>query len=237
MKTEKPLGYKSYGSIPHLKDSRVGPGDHFIDVKQAELLINPNSNRKQDLVYLSEKLDGSNVGVTKINGEIIPLVRAGYTALSSPYKQHHIFYEWVMKRKKKFYEALDDRERMCGEWLYQVHGTKYDIKDPEMLFAPFDLYNKNNKRVVYEELIYTSNKLDFIMPKIVHVGKGISISEALKKLGTYGFHNALDPIEGGVWRLEDTEKNKFSTIAKFVNHFKQDGVYMNEDLYNYKGLI
>lgn len=37
MKPIKILGFKAYGSIPHLPDSRMGPGDHHCAPGQAKI--------------------------------------------------------------------------------------------------------------------------------------------------------------------------------------------------------
>ena len=88
MKNEKPLGGKSYGSIPHLIGSKLGDGDHHVHDGQHRICTEKTRD-KHDLVIVQEKYDGSNVGVANIGGEIIALTRAGYTADSSPYEQHH----------------------------------------------------------------------------------------------------------------------------------------------------
>ena len=46
--------------------------------------------RRNDRLIVQEKLDGSCCAIAKIDGIIIALVRAGYPAYTSPYKQHHI---------------------------------------------------------------------------------------------------------------------------------------------------
>jgi len=63
---------------------------------------------------VQEKLDGSNVGVAKLNNQIIPLTRAGYRADTSPYTQHHKFAKWVLKpvNYKRFDLVLNNNERL-----------------------------------------------------------------------------------------------------------------------------
>lgn len=39
---------------------------------------------RHDLVIVQEKLDGSNVGIARLNGEILALTRAGYLAPPCP---------------------------------------------------------------------------------------------------------------------------------------------------------
>lgn len=110
----KPLGHKSYGSIPHLPGSRLGTGDHHCHEGQAKIATEKVRD-KYDKVIVQEKLDGSNVGIAKINGEIIALTRSGYVATTSPYIQHHYFSAWVAENKQRFTDILKDGERICGE--------------------------------------------------------------------------------------------------------------------------
>lgn len=76
----KPLGGKSYGSIPHLLGSRLGPKDHHIHEGQHKICTERLRDNK-DVIIVQEKLDGSCTAVAKINGEIVALGRSGYTAI------------------------------------------------------------------------------------------------------------------------------------------------------------
>ena len=89
----KPLGGKNYGSIAHLPGSRMGPGDHSCHVGQ-ERICNEKARDKHDLIIVQEKLDGSNVGVAKLGGQLRALTRAGYLAHTSPYEQHPNLRAW-----------------------------------------------------------------------------------------------------------------------------------------------
>jgi hypothetical protein len=103
----KPLGHRNYGSIPHLPGSRRGPGDHKCHEGQAKIATE-KARDKNDTIIVTEKLDGSNVGVAMVDGVIIPLGRAGYPALSSPWLQHKFFAQWVFQRQHLFREVLQD---------------------------------------------------------------------------------------------------------------------------------
>lgn len=219
---EKPLGIKNYGSIPHLPGSRMGAGDHKCHIGQARICLEQVRD-KHDLVIVQEKLDGSNVGVAKINGRIIPITRSGYTACSSKYEQHHKFAKWVMRNWGKFYSFLKDGERIVGEWLVQAHGTRYDLidKDP---FVVFDIM-KGLDRLCYNEIRTRTNGI-FVTAYTVHVGESLGISDAMNMLGEFGKHGAIDCIEGAVWRVERCGKVDF--LAKYVRPDKEDGCYLPE---------
>lgn len=215
----KPLGKRAYGSIPHLPTSRLGPGDHFISEGQA-VIATEKKRDKHDFIIVQEKLDGSNVSVAKINGDIISLTRAGYTALSSPYKQHHYFAQWVKKNEKRFAELLNEGERACGEWLALAHGTRYDLMHEP--FVVFDLIT-GKKRVPYLE--FSRRCLNFITPRVLSIGEPYSIDQ-MKQVIQMSGHGAIDEVEGAIWRVE--RKGEVDFLAKFVQHHKQDGKYFTE---------
>lgn len=200
--SNKPLGIKNYGSIAHLPNSRMGPGDHSCHEGQARIAT-VKTRDKHDRVIVQEKLDGSNVGVARIGNLLYPLTRAGYIANTSPYEQHHKFHDWVTRNFFRFMTLLKSGERLCGEWLLQVHGTRYDL--PHGPFVAFDLM-RGSERALYSELRERLEAVDLDYPHPVHFGaEAIGIEEVMKRLGTYGHHGALDPIEGAVWRVERNE--------------------------------
>lgn len=233
----KPLGIKNYGHIPHLPGSRVGPGDHHCNEGQARIAtIKPRDSR--DKIYISEKLDGANVGVCKVDGEIIALTRSGLAAKHSLHKVHTVFAYWVERHKKRFDAILQDRERICGEWILQAHGTRYYL-DSEPFYV-FDFFTSGNTRLPYEELRYWSAKGGFNMPKLLkdqvcsvegvmyeldNEGEAI-FSESAGKIFKHGFHYALEPAEGAVWRIE--RNGKFDFMCKFVRPGKIDGKYLRD---------
>ncbi len=229
----KPLGTKSYGSIPHLPGSRIGPGDHKCHDGQKRIATEKLRD-KHDQVVVQEKLDGSNVGVARIGGRICALTRAGYVASSSPYEQHHHFERWAMQRQSRFLAVLKDGERLCGEWLMQAHGTRYELKHEP--FVVFDLMT-GSRRTPFDELIARVRAGGFVIPHLLHRGAALSIEGAMLLLQVYGFHGALDPVEGVVWRVERNQQvrpgssERQSTVdflIKYVRPDKVDGCYLPE---------
>ncbi|HUW65136.1 MAG TPA: RNA ligase family protein [Spirochaetia bacterium] len=125
--SDKPLGTKTYGHIPHLPGSRLGPGDHKVTPGQARICLEKARGR-HDRIVVQEKVDGSNCAACKLGGVIIPLVRAGYWAKSSRYMQHHLFANWVYANYIRFDTLLAEGERLVGEWLARPTG-------PGMLYS------------------------------------------------------------------------------------------------------
>jgi hypothetical protein len=229
----KPLGSKSYGSIPHLPGSRQGPGDHSCHEGQKRIATEKPRDR-HDQIIVQEKLDGSNVAVARLNGQIYALTRAGYVASTSPYEQHHRFQGWVFQNWSRFMAVLKDGERLCGEWLLQAHGTRYQL--PHEPFVTFDLMI-GPQRLVYDEFISRVAPGEFTTPHLLHRGGPLSIEDALQQLNGYGFHGALDPVEGAVWRVERNELIRpngserrwlVDFLVKYVRPDKVDGCYLPE---------
>jgi hypothetical protein len=215
---EKPLGYKSYGSIPHLPGSRRGPGDHGLSDQQARILTEKVRDR-HDVVIVTEKLDGSNVCVARQNGKLIALGRSGYRAESSPYEQHQLFAAWV-RRYPEYFDWLKDGCRVCGEWMIQAHGTRYSFDCPP--FSPFDVM-QGQVRMPLESWVLKTGKLT--ETHILHIGGACGIDTALELLGDHGFCCA-DKSEGCVWRVE--RKGQCDFLGKFVRPDKVDGYLLPE---------
>lgn len=215
-RTTKPLGTKAYGSIGHLPNSRMGPADHKVTDGQARIAT-VKARDKHDRVYVQEKLDGSCVAVAKIEGQLVPLGRAGYPALSSPYEMHQHFHYWAMLNFARFDELLRDGERAVGEWLMQAHGTKYDLSGREP-FVLFDIMREGHVRVLVEEL--KDRGKAFAMPHEI-ANEPITVEAAMQALGEYGRYGAEEPVEGCVWRVE--RQGKVDFLCKYVRPDKVDG--------------
>ena len=219
----KPLGMKSYGSIPHLIGSRRGPGDVGVNEGQQRIATERTRDR-HDTVYVQEKLDGSNTAVAKVGGEVAPLGRAGYRAETSRFLQHKLFARWVYEYQDLFLRLLHEGERVVGEWLAQAHGTRYDLR-ARAPYVAFDLMT-GTERVPYQEASERLSAAGLATPALLHEGGAISVEDALTALGPYGRYGALDPAEGAVWRVERLGKVDF--LAKYVRPDKVDGRYLPE---------
>lgn len=221
----KPLGRKAYGSIGHLPNSRMGPGDHRVPDGMARIATQKPRD-KHDLITVTEKLDGSCTAVANIDGRIVPLGRSGWTAESSPYEQHRMFANWVYERQQRFIDLLEPGERLVGEWLAQAHGTRYDL-DGLQPWVVFDLIDRTNTRILYDDLL-TRTQDTFSTPAVL-AREPISVEQALSMLEQdeqHGFYGATEPVEGAVWRVE--RRAKFDFLCKFVRPDKQDGTYLPE---------
>ena len=217
--------------MPHLPGSRIGPGDHKCHEGQAKIATIQKRDR-HDFIIVQEKVDGSNVGVAKVDNIIYPLTRAGYIADTSPFEQHWKFAQWVYENQSRFIALLTNDERLCGEWLLQAHGTRYNL--PHEPFVAFDLMKKD-ERLIFTEFTNRVQEYNFTTPRVIHKGEPFSIESVLAAIEISG-HGAIDPVEGAVWRVERNFLNKQTPqrtwkvdfLVKYVRPDKQDGIYLPE---------
>ena len=228
----KPLGRKAYGSIGHLPNSRMGPKEHHVHEGQ-QRICTLKARDKHDVITVTEKLDGTNVAVAHINGEIVALIRAGWPAESSPREMHQMFARWVEYRRHLFAEFLCDGEALHGEWMAQAHGTLYDIG--EFPFVAFDLTEQifggkgKRERIRYSDAVARCGDFGIQTARVLSSGPPVSVDAALMFLNHgRSFHGVRDGemMEGAVWRVE--RRGKFDFMAKWVDPRKVDGKYLPE---------
>ncbi len=213
VRPKKPLGAKAYGHIPHLPTSRRRPGDHCIHEGQARIATE-RTRDTHDLVIVTEKLDGSCVSAAKIDGQIVPLNRAGYPAGSSKWECHRMFSDWVYANYDRFDAVLSNGERLVGEWLAQAHGTRYDLQHEP--FVVFDLMREGERATDEEVGDRMTGK--FTTAPLIATG-ATSVEFVAKALLAWPPRSgALDPVEGAVWRVE--RHGKFDFICKWVRSDK-----------------
>ena len=232
---EKPLGHRAYGSIPHLPGSRRGPADKGLSDDQARILTDKARDR-HDIITVQEKLDGSCVSVAKLNGQVVALIRAGYPATGSNYSQHHAFAVWVEQHKSRFDALLSEGERVCGEWLMEAHGTIYKLTHEP--FVAFDIM-RGHDRTLAATVLERCASVQFVTPRIIHVGGPIQIATVLTMLEPSG-HGATDGVEGAVWRCE--RKGAVDFLGKYVRPDKIDGKYLESitggaPIYNWRPML
>ena len=221
----KILGRKAYGSIGHLPNSRLGPGDHSVHEGQGRICTE-KARDKHDRIIVQEKLDGSCTAVALVDGVIHPLGRAGWAAESSKYLQHRYFAQWVRENEDRFRAVLQEGERIVGEWLAQAHGTRYDLSRHEP-WAAFDIM-RDDVRLPYDEFcdrlieMHERTGAMFEKPSCLHVGGPISV-EAAMRLHEQA-HYPCDELEGVVYRVE--RRGEVDFLAKWVRPDKVDGSYL-----------
>jgi len=214
---------KNYNSIPHLSTSKLTQqADKKISKQQEDNLTKYPKDWK-DLIVVTEKIDGSNVGIVKEKDKLFAITRSGFLAKESNYKQHNLFASWVEKNQSMFSWLLDGW-RIAGEWCIQAHGILYNITGMSPFLA-FDIFNDKNKQIDFLSFLMLCAKYKIAYAPVLHIGQPISIKNAVKLLDKGHYGNPEKP-EGVVYRLE--RQGACCYMAKWVRHDKEDGKYLKE---------
>jgi ATP-dependent RNA circularization protein (DNA/RNA ligase family) len=208
-----------YPKIPHLPNSRTGLADKHIGDSAAKRLLETCLASEQ--IWVQEKLDGSCVIATRRNGELLALGRDGRLCANSSNPLRTAFATWLTQNAKRFF-WLKESERLILEWLAVAHGTRYNL--PHEPIVALDFFEADGLRFSLADLQKKIALAELPMPRVLHIGEALELSQALILLGQFGHHGATDPAEGVIYRLE--KENRLLLIAKYVRHGKQDGLYL-----------
>jgi len=225
----KPLNCKAYGSIPHISSSKLGIGDNRLTIGQENILFK-KTRSKYDNIVVTEKLDGSNVAVAKVDGILYPLTRAGNICSQSKFTQHLDFNQYLYNNYNKFDSILEEGEQLSGEWLSSTHGILYDLRNRDP-FVVFDMFTKKNSKNIRERYLF-SYTIETISKKFTHVpllysdNSSADLNEIHKKLGQYGHYNSMEFTEGFVLKCENLKKENCEFMAKYVKPEITQGKYL-----------
>lgn len=225
MKPEKLLPGRNYGSVPHLLGSKLGEHDNYLHEGQ-DAIIRRGGRDRHDRLYVTVKLDGTNVGILKKDGRLHSLQRKGYACTSSPYEMHHEFDRWVQSREDRFMEMLAEGERLVGEWLWQASGIRYAISGEP--FAAFDLFPPEGPRLSWPDTLARCLAHNVQTPLAYPTDKLTDEDIAAAMDYFSGPAGPVEPIgeahEGLVARIE--RKGVYDFMAKWVRADFVPGKYL-----------
>jgi len=221
---------RSFSAIQHL------PGSKMIDAEDKLLgtdQINWLTRRRRvnaDMVIVTEKADGMNAGVLRRGDLLHPLIKKGYDCRANPLPWINAFADFVNENAPRFLAALNEGERLCGEWMIKTHTLSYKL--PHEPFIAFDIIN-GSERLPYLAFRERAAAGNFITAGLVHMGEAIPPDMALQLLGG-GYHGVIGQPEGLVYRYEDARR-RYICSGKFVSNplLGNDELFRaNENVFN-----
>jgi len=210
---------RNFGHIGHL------PGSKMIDV--TDKLLHENEitkftvckRDKDDLVIITEKIDGMNAGVVKKNGMLYPINRKGYDSremgihCSDLQVLGDTWAEWVDQYYSIYDVMLKEGERLVFENCIIQHTLQYKFKDdPVFLLAK---YSADNKRLDYKSLTRIAKYYKIPQPPLLNMGAAIPPQIILNQFPK-GCVGVRGEIEGIVYTYE--HNGQFESNAKFVSN-------------------
>lgn len=126
---------RKYPRTSHIRGSRFQHGDGDMDAIAWDEL------RGKHLV-VEEKMDGTNVGISFIDG-VLHLQSRGHYLRGGPREtQYALLKQWVSTFQEELYCTITDRYIVYGEWMFAKHTMFYDALPH--YFMEFDVYDKES---------------------------------------------------------------------------------------------
>ena len=186
-----------YPRTRHLIGSGLGKND-------LEDYVNVEELRGKHLV-LEEKNDGANVGLSIVNCELKLQCRGHFLGLGNDWPEFDQFKVWANTWTDQFWDMLEDRYIMYGEWMIAFHSVFYDLLPH--YFMEFDIYDKKEKVFLdtsrRNEMVKKA-KVKISQVRVITKGKFESIEDIISRVGLSAF---ISENAYGILEKELTEKN------------------------------
>ena len=164
---------------------------------------------KSDNVFIEEKVDGSQTGITIVDNQ--PVIRNRNHILNKAFQgktaakmQFSSIWGWFYKNQQLFRDLMEltGPVSVYGEWMWARHGLEYD-QLPDY-FIPYDLFDHEKR--VYLATDYTRDKLiqaGFATVPLLHQGKVESWEQLEKLTNEPSPFTTLAPREGIYLKITD----------------------------------
>lgn len=147
-----------YPRTRHIEGSGIQKGDEDLDVV-------PLREFADRSLIIEEKMDGANCALSFDEDAHLQLQSRGhYLTGGEREKQFHLLKTWAHRYMSEFFDVLEDRYVMYGEWLYAKHTVFYT--DLPHYFMEFDILDKTTR-----EFLSTARRQDLLrqLPFVVSV--------------------------------------------------------------------
>lgn len=176
----------------------------------------------REKMQITEKLDGSNLVIFKLNDEIFFAQRNNIFNLSEleEYKDklYKGLYQWLVNNGEVLQQELNEKSAICGEWL-GMGQIKYNVDEFDKRFYMFAKANIDEKLELYN-IIYNHDL--FIYPFISQeIPKFIGVVPVVKDINYIPNKEQLDNIysrytESKNRSVEGFVINYNDSISKYV---------------------
>lgn len=123
-----------YPRTQHLEGSRLQAGDEDLSQVPFSEILNKH-------IVIEEKIDGANTALSfDSQGNLLLQNRGHYLYGGHRERHYNLFKSWANLHKDAFFDLLEDRYIMYGEWMYAKHTIFYDAL-PDY-FMEFDIYDR-----------------------------------------------------------------------------------------------
>ncbi|KAH7330622.1 hypothetical protein B0J17DRAFT_678834 [Rhizoctonia solani] len=199
-----PVEMLKFPRTSHILDLGAATDD---DVIAKALPPNSTPIRADEIVVITEKIDGANLGFSLSPSRELQVQNRSHYINSQDHVQFRRLDSWVSSHREALYAVLDrdpafpERYILYGEWMAATHSIPYsNLGD---LFYAFDLFDRAtstfaSRKVLEAALIGTSIRLT----PIICTDKAIPPDDTLEKLVRSDSQFYPGPVEGIYVKVE-----------------------------------
>ncbi|CAE6464253.1 unnamed protein product [Rhizoctonia solani] len=199
-----PVGVLKFPRTTHILDLGAATSD---DIVENPLAATPILIRADEIVVITEKIDGANLGFSLSPLRELRVQNRSHYVNSQDHPQFRKLDSWISSHRDNLYAVLDrdpafpERYILYGEWMAATHSIPYaNLGD---LFYAFDLFDRAtntfaSRKVLEATLIDTSIRLT----PIICTDKAIPTNEILVKMVQQESRFYPGPVEGIYLKVE-----------------------------------
>lgn len=174
---------------------------------------------------IEEKVDGSCVGIA-FNQDNLCLKHRNHEVIGPEWD---LLKKWIKDHEELFYDLLENKYIMYGEWLYATHTIHYD-RLPHF-FLEYDIFDLRNQCFLSTKRRQEMLKdTPIVSVKTLNQGNFKSIKEIISLWGQSYYRNS-GPMEGLYLKVEDDIEvlNRYKFISKdFLDQILSSGSHWME---------
>lgn len=230
--SEKMINGSNFNRFKHLNGSRlIDSQDSYMNEDTQKMFIE-KKRQNNDMIYVTEKIDGMNAGLLKYNGKFYPLNRKGYDVRSGLLyedgKINFLFFCWaywcseyILHQKSLSTNIFEvpNGTRFVFENAILEHSLKYNFKYHEPVFL-LAIYN-GDKKLNTKDVNYLSKKYNLQRPPMLATHLAVRPEIITEQYGK-GIAGCKEPMEGIVYVYEVFDKSnkewKVESMAKYVSN-------------------
>jgi len=179
-------------------------------------------------LVVEEKIDGANTGISFVDYELRLQCRGHFLGLGNDWPEFDQFKVWANTWTDQFFDILEDRYIMYGEWMSGFHSVFYDLLP--RYFMEFDIYDKK-ERVFLDtpsrnKMVEKAN-VKISQVRVITEGKFDSIDDIVKNVGLSAFisDKAYNILEREM-REKDVSEGERDLLLKFNKDRVMEGLYI-----------
>ncbi|KDN46366.1 hypothetical protein RSAG8_04310, partial [Rhizoctonia solani AG-8 WAC10335] len=199
-----PVGLLKFPRTTHIFDLGAATSD---DIVAEPLPPNPTPIHTDEIVVITEKIDGANLGFSLSPSRELRVQNRSHYINSQDHIQVVGLDSWISSHRESLYVVLDrdttfpERYILYGEWMAATHSIPY-TKLGDWFYA-FDLFdratNTFTSRKMLEAALVDTN---ILLTPIICTGKAIPPNDTLAKLVQQDSRFYPGPVEGIYVKVE-----------------------------------